>query len=144
MDTKRNEDTFRRVINEVFNKGKYDVLPDLFNPDFIEHQFGLHATYAGMQADVEFLRSTFLDFNLTIEELASMDDKVWARMTARGTNAKGFMGPPNGRKFEIAVFDQCRFKDGKIIEHWGSPDRFAMMVQLDLLPVKNPFGNNPG
>ena len=55
-------------------------------------------------------------------------------MIARGTNRGGFMGPPNGKSFEITVFDQLRFQDGLIVEHWGSPDRFAMLVQLGKLP----------
>ncbi len=134
MNTEHNKDVFRRLITQGFNQGNYQVLPDLFNPDFIEHQFGLHPTIAGVQADIEFLRRNFPDLCLTIEELAAVEDKVWARMTARGTNTVGFMGPPNGKSFEVTVFDLCRFEDGKIVEHWGSPDRFAQMVQLGLLP----------
>jgi len=86
----------------------------------------------------EPLRTAFPDFSLTIEEMVEAGDKVWARMTARGTNRGGFMGPPNGKSFEIAVFDVCRFEEGKIIEHWGSPDRFAMLAQLGLLAQPEP------
>jgi len=134
MSTEQNKQSFRRVIEEAFNKGNYSVLSDLFNPDFIEHQFGLHPTIEGMIGDIQFLRTAFPDFNLTIEELVADEDKVWARMTARGTNKGGFMGPPNGKSFRMVVFDECRLKDGKIVEHWGSPDRFAMLAQLGLLP----------
>jgi predicted ester cyclase len=87
-----------------------------------------------MQGDVEFLRKAFPDFHLTIEELAADGDKVWIRMTARGTNLGGFMGPPNGKSFEVAVFDLLRFQDGKVVEHWGTPDRFALLAQLGMLP----------
>jgi predicted ester cyclase len=134
MDAEKNKAVLGRVITEVFNQGNYQVLPDLFNPDFIEHQFGLHPTIAGIQSDVEYLRRSFPDLKLTIEDMATTEDKVWVRMTARGTNTGGIMGPPNGKTFEIAVFDLCRFRDGKIVEHWGSPDRFAMLAQLGLLP----------
>jgi predicted ester cyclase len=134
MATVENQVILRQVIEEAFNKGQYDVLRRHFNPDFIEHQFGLHATIEGMQGDIQFLRTAFPDFNLTIDEMAPDGDKVWVRMTARGTNLGGFMGPPNRKTFEIAVFDLLRFKDGKIVEHWGSPDRFAMLAQLGLLP----------
>lgn len=134
MDTEINEVVLQRVINEAFNQGKFAVLPDLYHPNFVEHQFGLHSTIAGVQEDIEFLRSKFPDFHLTIEDITANGDKVWIRMTARGTNTVGFMGPPNGKSFEITVFDQCRFADGKIVEHWGSPDRFAMMAQLGLIP----------
>jgi predicted ester cyclase len=134
MSTEQNQAAFRRVIAEAFNKGNYSVLHDHFEPDFIEHQFGLHATIEGLQGDIQFLRTAFPDFALTIEDMVSDGDKVWVRMTARGTNQGGFMGPPNGKSFEVAVFDTCRFKDGKIVEHWGSPDRFALLAQLGLLP----------
>ena len=136
MNKEHNLSIFRLVIEEAFNKGNFQVLPQCYNPDFIEHQFDLHATLAGVQSDIEFLRTKFSDFSLTIEDVNATEDKVWARMTARGTNDGGFMGPPNGKTFEVAVFDQCRFQDGKIIEHWGSPDRFAIMAQLGLLPRK--------
>ncbi len=136
MSAEQNQVVFRGVIGEAFNKGNYSVLWEYFNPDFIENQFGLHPTIEGMQGDIQFLRTAFPDFHLSIENMVVDDDKIWARMTARGTNLGGFMGPPNGRSFEVAVFDVCRFKDGKIVEHWGAPDRFALMAQLGLLPQK--------
>lgn len=124
----------RRVIEEAFNQGKFGVIPEVFAPDFIENQFGLHATYAGMQRDIESLRGIFPDLHLTIEEMTVSGDRVWVRSTARGTHSVPFMGPPTGKTFSIAVFDEVRFANGKIVEHWGSPDRFAQLMQLGLLP----------
>ena len=40
MNTEENINVFRRVISEGFNKGEYRVLPESYNPDFVEHQFG--------------------------------------------------------------------------------------------------------
>jgi predicted ester cyclase len=138
MSTQQNQAAFQQVIAEAFNKGNYAVLQDHFNPSFVEHQFGLHPTIEGLQADIQFLRTAFPDFTLTIEDMVADGDKVWARMIGRGTNSGGFMGPPDGKSFEIAVFDQVRFQDGQIIEHWGSPDRFAMLAQLGMLPQQKP------
>ena len=133
MNAEKNKTVMGLAISEGFNKGNYQILPELYDPDFTEHQFGLHPNIAGVQKDISYLRDKFPDFNLTIEEMAAVDDKVWVRMTARGTNTGGFMGPPNGKAFEVSVFDLCRFENGKIVEHWGTPDRFAMMAQLGLL-----------
>ena len=138
MSAGQNQAAFREVIVEASNQGHYGVLRQHFRLDFVEHQFGLHPTIEGMQADIQFLRTAFPDFNLTIEEMVEAGDKVWARMTARGTNLGGIMGPPNGKSFEVTVFDECRFEDGKIVEHWGSPDRFAQLSQLGLLPQRRP------
>jgi predicted ester cyclase len=60
---------------------------------------------------------------------------VWARMTGRGINSRPFMGkPPTSKPFTMTVVDICRFEEGKIVEHWGIPDRFHLITQLGLLP----------
>lgn len=134
MAEKSNLEVFRMIIEEAFNKDNTSILYDLVAPDFSEHQFGLHPTIEGMAGDIHFLHRAFPDFRLEIEDLNLDGDKVWARMTARGTNQGGFMGPPNGKTFEIAVFDVGRFKDGRLVEHWGCPDRFALLSQIGMLP----------
>jgi predicted ester cyclase len=34
---------------------------------------------------------------------------------------------------EITVVDIARVVDGRIIEHWGVPDRFALLAQAGVL-----------
>ena len=135
MSAQSNQTLLRRVIDEAFNQGKYQVLEEAFDPNYVEHQFGLHTTIPGLIGDIEYLRKAFPDFHLTIEDTISDGDKEWVRMTARGTNLGSLMGPPTGRSIEVTVFDEVRYKDGKIVEHWGSPDRFAQLSQLGLLPM---------
>lgn len=67
-------------------------------------------------------------FRILIEEGFSKGD-------ARSTH-KGQFGPmpPTGKKMEITVIDILRFKEGKLVEHWGVPDRFALMEQLGMKP----------
>ncbi len=137
MSTEQNITTMRRVIEEGFNKGNLDALDDCFAAGYQENQFDLaeHPGLDGFKGAIRSLRSTFPNFSLTIEELIAQEDKVWMRMTGRGQNAGELMGrPPTGKSFEIIVIDVCRFKDGKIVEHWGVPDRFHMLLQLGLLP----------
>ena len=135
MSAERNKDTFRRVIEEGFNNGNLEALNQCFPPTFIEHQFDLPPTLEGFKGSIRYLRETFSPFSLTIEDIVAAGDKVWALMTARGTDSKGLMGrPPTGASFTIAVIDVCRFEQGKIVEHWGVPDRFHQLVQLGLLP----------
>jgi len=72
---------------------------------------------------------------LTIEDLIMDGDKVWGRMTGRGTHKKQFGPlPATDKTFEITVIDIMRFKEGKLIEHWGVPDRLALMEQLGMKP----------
>jgi predicted ester cyclase len=134
MSSEQHKRMFRMVIEEALNNGHFDALDELFAPAYGEHQFGLKPTLAGMKEDFAFLRRAFPDLHLTIDDMIANDDMVWGRMTARGTNLGPFMGPPTGKRIEITVIDILRFKDGLIVDHWGSPDRFAAMAQLGLLP----------
>lgn len=134
MSSEQHMKTFRLVIEEGLNNGHYDVLDALFAPGYAEHQFGLKPSVEGMKEDFAFLRRAFPDLHLTIEDMIANEDTVWGRMTARGTNLGPFMGPPTGKRMEIAVMDVLRFSNGLIVAHWGTPDRFAAMAQLGLLP----------
>ena len=101
MNEKSNLEVFRTIIEEAFNKDNTSILYDLVAPDFSKHQFGLHPTIEGMAGDIHFLHTAFPDFRLSIEDLNVDGDKIWARMTARGTNRGGFMGPPNGKHLRL-------------------------------------------
>ncbi len=133
----------RRLIEEGFNRGDLDVADELISPDLLEHQnFGPdHAPGAeGVKAVIASLRRAFSDFHLAIDDLAVAGDTVWLRMTGTGTNDGSFMGhPPTGRGMRTDVFDALRLENGRIVEHWGVPDRLGTLFQLGLAqpPARN-------
>ena len=45
---------------------------------------------------------------------------------------------PTGRPIRIDVFDVLRVVDGKIVEHWGVPDRLAVLLQIGALQPPSP------
>lgn len=130
------ETVARRLIEEGFNGGDLDCVDDLVSPDLVEHQnFGPnHAPgAAGVKAVIASLRRAFSDFHLAIEDLAVDGDTVWLRMTGTGTNDGSFMGhAPTGRTMRTDVFDALRIVDGRLVEHWGVPDRLGALFQLGL------------
>jgi predicted ester cyclase len=140
------EELARRLIEEGFNNGDLGVAEDVISPDQVEHQYygPDHARGAeGVKAVISSLRRAFSDFHLAIEDLAVDGDKVWLRMTATGTNDGSFMGnAPTGRPMRSDVFDVVRVKDGRIVEHWGVPDRLNTLFQLGL--AQPPSGRNLG
>jgi predicted ester cyclase len=133
-----NEELVRRVIDEGFSQGKLEVIDEIFAPDAIEHQFrGLGQPQSGpegVKAVVSGLRASFPDLRYTIEDLAIDGDKVWVRMVGYGTNLGPYMGQPaTGQSIAIDVIDIVRIKDGRIVEHWGVPDRLGAMMQMGIL-----------
>src|SRR4030095_1232506 len=112
------------------------ALDDCMPATVEEHQYGLPSTLTGLKEHIAMLRRGIPDLELTIDERIVSGDKVWARMTARGTHTGPFMGrAPTGKSFTICVIDVVRFESGKIVEHWGVPDRFALLHQLGVLPA---------
>lgn len=131
-----NEQLFKIFIEEGFSKGDITVFDKYASTNFIEHQYGFIPPNAeGVKKAIQNLHNSFPDFSLTIEDIISEGDKVWGRMTGRGTHKKQFGPiPPTNKKFEITVIDIMRFSDGKLIEHWGVPDKLALMEQLGMKP----------
>jgi len=131
-----NEEIFRILIEEGFSNGIVSVFDTYSSPDFVEHQYGFNPPdVEGVKKAIISLHDAFPDFSLKIEDLITEGDKVWGRMTGRGTHKRQFGPlPPTGKTFEITVIDIMRFKDGKLIEHWGVPDRLALLEQLGMKP----------
>ena len=106
-------------------------------PDLVEHQFGLAATgeqaREHVKAAIRDVHAAVPDISFAIEDSAEQGDKIWVRVRARGTATGPFFGPPSNKPVDITVFDLARVVDGLIVEHWGVPDRFAMLAQTGLL-----------
>jgi predicted ester cyclase len=131
------EHVVRRLIDEGFSEGRLEVCDELIDEDLVEHQdFGPgHAAGAeGVKAVIASLRRGFSDFRLTIDDLVVAGDVVWTRNIATGTHDGPFMGTaPTGTQIRVDVFDVLRVVDGRIVEHWGVPDRFAVLAQTGVL-----------
>lgn len=127
----------RRIFDEGFTTGNDFVMDELCSPDLVEHQFGLAGAgpdaIAHLKAAVRDVHSAFPDMHFTIEDAVVDGDRVWVRARGQGTNTGPFFGPPSGLPVDITIFDQARVVDGRIVEHWGVPDRFALLAQTGVL-----------
>ena len=130
-------DVLRRIFDEGFATGNEAIVDEVCAPNLIEHQFGLSGqgadAIAHVKAAIRNLHRAVPDIQFTIEDSASRDDVTWVRVRAVGTATGPFFGPPSGRPIDLTVFDAARIVDGRIVEHWGVPDRFAMLAQTGLL-----------
>jgi predicted ester cyclase len=131
-------EAFTQLFNEVFTKGNLDAADQLVAPEIVEHQFapdespGRTVTREQFKQFVRALRAGIPDLYYTVEDAVQAGDKVWLRVRARGTdNGTGQFGhPPTGKRISIDVIDVARFANGKMVEHWGVPDRMSVLQQL--------------
>jgi steroid delta-isomerase-like uncharacterized protein len=134
--TEANIATFRRAIEEGWNRGNLAAIDELFAPDFVEHQQGIAPGRDGVKGSIQVLRAAFPDLHLQVEDAIADRDRVWLRLQATGTHEGPFMGvPATGRTIEITVIDIVRIVDGRLVEHWGVADRLSVAQLLGLVPA---------
>lgn len=129
---------FQRLVNEGFARGDDTIVDEVVTEDFVEHQFGLEGTgpeaIANLKAAIRQVHGMTPDITYTFDDHVLSGDTLWVRMTGHATHSVPIMGqPPTGRPLTIPVIDISRFEGGRIAEHWGVPDRFALMTQAGAL-----------
>lgn len=138
MSTEQNKQVVQRLIEEVINQRKIDVIEELFTPDFVEHEAvppGVPPGRDGLKAMFGMVHSAFPDFKATVEHLIVEGDCVVVHMNWTGTHEADFMGiPPTGKSISITVIDIMGITKGKIGAHWGVMDQMTLMQQLGVLP----------
>lgn len=131
-----------RILHEGFAAGNPDVVDEVCSPDLIEHQFGLAGTGAEarehVKAAIRQVHAMMPDIIYTVEDTVTVGDKVWLRGRARATATGAFFGPPSNAPIDIPLFEVARVKNGQIVEHWGCPDRFALLAQTGVLARLSP------
>lgn len=139
--TEQNKTNFKRLYEEVFNQGNFDVADELIGPNVVEHQQqpGVAPDAAGpelVKQIARFFRSAFPDLHIAVDDLIAEGDRVAARVTIAGTHQGELLGiPPTGKQVQISSIDIIRFEDGKAAEHWGETDIMSMMQQLGVVPA---------
>ena len=126
MSLEANKQLIRRLVDEVMNAGRLDVLDELYHP---------HLAGAARRWIEPFLAS-FSDVHMRIDELIGEGDQVVGRFTCSGTHTGTWLDhPPTGRRFtNVAEVYMFRITDGRIVQAWGLEDTYGRLRQLGLLP----------
>ena len=124
-----NVEIMRQVIERGFGAGDLSVADEFAARAIIEHEYGAPAAESGpelLKAMIAEARAHMPGMSMVMDDAVADGDKVWARSVARAPGPAG--------ELVITVIDVCRFEEGRIVEHWGVPDRFALLDQLGVLP----------
>jgi steroid delta-isomerase-like uncharacterized protein len=142
MSVEQNKALFRRLVEEVFNKGNVSTIDEFLAPNFVEREVlppGTPSGREGVKQLTMMFRTAFPDFNVSIDDMIAEGDKIVARTTWSGTQKGEFMGiPSSGKRVSFDVIDIIRISEGKGVEHWGVMDSSALMQQLGVIPAGPP------
>lgn len=85
-------------------------------------------------------RIAFPDFKVTLDEVHFLNDRMFGRWSAEGTNAGPGDFPATGKKIKITGSSFVRFQKGKTIEEFVYFDVMDMMTQLGLIELPAAHG----
>ncbi len=106
MPIEENKAIVRRYV-EAINAQDYDALDALCTPEFAQQAKEL----------LQGIYATFEGHHMTITDMITEGDKVWARLATRGGHSGQFEGiPPTGKQWTNTGVAFLRLSDGKIAE----------------------------
>lgn len=126
-----NLEVFISIIERGFSHGDLSVADEVCAPQLLEHEYLSPTDLSGpdiLKSQIAAARRSIGGLTLTLEASVETEDTVWARCRATGVD------PRSGKPVAIDVIDICRFINGRLVEHWGVPDRFALLHQVGALP----------
>lgn len=138
-----NELIYRRWIEEVWNKGKEEVIDELFDKDgvaFYPYFVKGDEPIRGIEKFKEFyrlVRENFSDLEIRISDLVAEDNKVVALCFISAVqDAAESEDLPTDEQAELRSLCQFKIKNGKIVEIWNNIDLTDQNPKAALLKLK--------
>ena len=133
-----NKAVYVRMVEEVVNKGHFDVVDELFHPEYVDHAAppGSPPGLAGVKAVFKMFRTGFPDVKFNIDMMVGEGNYVATLVHGEGTQTGQFIEfPPSGKHAVWRSVGFFRVEDGLIREHWGIPDLLGLLIQIGIIPA---------
>lgn len=134
MTIQQNKIIMYRLLDEVWNQGKLEVVDEIMSADHTSPSAPfLPPGPEGTKIIVNMFRKAMPDYHLKVDLIMADENKVVARFTQHGTHSgEPLMGmAPSGRRAEWTEIAVLEIKDGKIVKSWYETDMLAMVNQLN-------------
>jgi predicted ester cyclase len=113
----------RRLVEEVMNDGRLDLIDELCTPELA----------AGARRWIAPFRESFPDVQMEVVQLTAEGDTVAAHFRCSGTHLGPWRGhEPTGRRFRVDEVYFFEFADQRIAGAWGIEDTHRRLKQLGL------------
>jgi ketosteroid isomerase-like protein len=111
-----------RSESELWSKGNLAAADELYSPNFVCH-FVVGPEWKGVQGikrEVASHRTSFPDWQETVDDVVAEGDKVVIRFTSTGTHRGEFQGmAPTGRKVKIQEMATSAYRMAKLSSSGG-------------------------
>ena len=135
----KNASHSKRIIEELFGGGNYDVAHELVSAGAVGHDPALPEPVNGPKGLIEAARGyrgAFPDLRMTADQSIAEGDYVATRWTGRGTHKGELFGiPATGKEATVTGISIDRWADGKIVESWTNWDTLGLLQQIGAVPA---------
>ena len=126
MSTDNNKAIVRQYFDAISGKDKPRALQDEYIAD----------SYEELKGHILFFEASFPHYEMIADDMIAEGDKVSVLARIRGVHNGDLMGiPPTGKQVDVPFAITYRLGEGKIVQHWMSFDRMALMEQLGVAPT---------
>ena len=139
MSAEENKALVRQWLDEVWNNGKVDRIPHYYAPNYTLD--GEPKSLESVANEIQSLRTSFPDMQLTIDDMVAEANTVAYRYTWRFTDQKPFPDPifgeipATGKSITIRAMTFVRLENGKIVEDWATVDMLSLYQQVGVIPT---------
>lgn len=136
-DPKQN---MRRLIEEAYNKGNFDVLDELIDPGYLRYQPPMKKVegLGDYRTFINEVRDAYSNFRMEIEEILMDGNKTVTRLVLTGKHTgktPTIQAPPTGREVAMKGCTVSTWKDGKIVEEMVYNDYMGLTQQFGVMPL---------
>jgi predicted ester cyclase len=123
--SEQNKAVVRRLVEEVMNHGRLEVLDEIYSPSMA----------AAAKAWIAPFRASFPDVRMRIIDLVAEGPKVVGRFTCSGTQRGEWRGhAASGQRFDrVAEVYFFELREGRVVAAWGLEDDLSRLRQLGYL-----------
>lgn len=132
--------THRRLFEEVWGKGKLEVMDELCDRGYRSHDPLSGDTDLEQTRDLcRQYRTAFPDIKPTLLGTFADGDTCVTHWRMTGTHQGELMGvKPTGARCTVEGISVARFRGGKIVEDWTQWDALGLMRQIGVAPAMQP------
>ena len=118
---------------EAVNTGNFDLFREAVAADCVDHDPAPDQGPGpeGYRTFFSAVRAAFPDLAVGLDTMVADEESIAFAYTMNGTHRGVLMGiAPTGKKMKIRGVQISKFRDGKMVERWGSSDQLGMLEQL--------------
>jgi steroid delta-isomerase-like uncharacterized protein len=133
-----NKALVQRYFDDVWNKGKSELIPEFASADILDHlPEGESKGIEGLKQHVVTTLTAFPDIHIIIDDMIANGNEVAMSWTANGTHKGVLLGtiPPTNKQVTFTGITIFKVADNKFTEIWSTADMLGLMQQLGVAPA---------